>query len=106
MKIKRFVAFFIISTFMFIQPSQAKKSPISTTLKEGTYKISSEHIGYYRTMKLITPNTPVTISLLDSNGAQTLFIRLTNEKESLKIGPIKGPETLIITGDGEISLMH
>ncbi|ADL50683.1 hypothetical protein [Clostridium cellulovorans] len=106
MQIKRFFIVFIISIFMFGQISQAQQSPVSTTLKEGIYNISSEHLGYYRNIKLVTPDKPVTITLLDANGAQILFVKLSNEKENLRIGPIKGPETLVITGSGEISLIH
>ena len=105
MKIKKFLVVFLVSIFMFGERPQAQP-PISTTLKQGIYNVSNEHKGHYRNIKLLTPDKPVTITLLDSNGAQILFVRLTNEKEELKVGPIEIGETLIITGDGEISIIH
>lgn len=105
MQIKKFLVVFLVSIFMFGELPQAQP-PISTTLKQGIYNVSNEHKGHYRNIKLITPDKPVTITLLDSNGAQLLFVRLTNEKEELKVGPIEIGETLIITGDGEISIIH
>jgi len=106
MQIKKFLVVFIVSIFMFGELPQAQQNPISTTLKQGIYNISNEHKGHYRNIKLITPDKPVTIILLDSNGDQILFARLRNEKEELKVGPIEIGETLIITGDGEISIIH
>lgn len=106
MQIKKILVVFLVSIFMFCEFSQAAQNPTSTTLKEGIYNISAEHKGYYRNIKLITPGKPVTIIILDSNGAQILFVRLNNEKEELKVGPIGIGETLIITGDGEISIIH
>jgi len=106
MQIKKFLIMFFISIFMFGKVSYADEIPTSTTLKQGIYNISPEHKGYYRNIKLVSPGKPVTISLLDSNGSQILFVRLNNEKEFLKVGPIENGETLIINGDGEISVVH
>lgn len=106
MQIKKFLIVFLISIFTFGTLSQAQQVPISTTLKQGIYNISPEHMGYYRNIKLITPGKPMAMTILDSNGAQILFIRLSNENETLKVGPIKKGETLIITGDGEIAIEH
>ena len=106
MQIKKFLIVFLISIFTFGKLSQAQQVPISTTLKQGIYNISPEHVGLYRNIKLITPGKPITMTILDSNGAQILFIRLWNENETLKVGPIKNGETLIITGDGEIAIIH
>ena len=88
MQIKKFLIVLLVSLFMFGEVTQAQIIPTSTTLKQGIYNISSEHKGYYRNIKLITPDKPVTIIILDSNGAQILFARLSNEKEELKVGPI------------------
>jgi hypothetical protein len=63
-------------------------------------------MGYYRNIKLISKDKPVTIMVLDSNGAQILFAKLDNENEYLKVGPIEKGETLIINGEGEISVIH
>lgn len=106
MHIKKFLIVFLISIFMFCELSQAQQIPTSTTLKQGIYTISPEHVGYYRKIKLISPDKPVTIILLDTNGAQILFAKLNNENEELKVGPIGKGETLIVTGDGEISVVH
>lgn len=106
MQIKKFLIIFLISMFTLGKFSQAQQVPISTTLKQGVYNISPEHVGYYRNIKLITPDKPITMTILDSNGAQILFIRLITEKETLKVGPIEKGETLIITGDGEVSIEH
>lgn len=106
MQIKKILITFFISIFMFGEISYADQIPTSTTLKQGIYNISPEHKGYYRNIKLVSPGKPVTISLLDSNGSQILFVKLNNEKEFLKVGPIEKGETLIVNGDGEISLVH
>lgn len=106
MQIKKFLIITLIFTFMFETISQAEPIPTSTTLKQGIYSVSSEHNGYYRNIKLITPDKSVTLTIIDSNGTQKLFVKLSNEKEYLKVGPIEKGETLIITGDGEISIVH
>lgn len=106
MQIKKFLIIFLISIFMFCELSQAQQMPISTTLKQGIYNISPEHVGYYRNIKLVSPDKPVTIILLDANGTQILFAKIRNEKEELKVGPIEKGETLIVIGDGEISILH
>ncbi|OOM76193.1 hypothetical protein CLPUN_28060 [Clostridium puniceum] len=106
MQKKKILIVFLISIFMFGEVSQAEQIPTSTTLKQGIYKISPEHKGYYRNIKLVSPGKPVTIIVLDSNGAQVLVAKLDNENEYLKVGPIEKGETLIINGDGEISVVH
>jgi hypothetical protein len=106
MQIKKFLIVFLISMVTFGKVSQAEQVPISTTLKQGIYNVSPEHVGYYRNIKLITPEKPVNMIILDSNGAQIFFKRLSNVNEILKIGPIEKGETLILTGDGEVSIIH
>ena len=106
MQIKKSLIVLLVSLFIFGEVTQAAQNPTSTTLKQGIYNVSPEHKGYYRNIKLITPDKPVTISLLDSKGAQILFAVLSNENEHIKFGPVEIGETLIITGDGEISVIH
>jgi hypothetical protein len=109
MKTKKFLIIFLAFMFIFGEVSQAEQQsqiPTSTTLKQGIYNISPEHMGYYRNIKLISKDKPVTIMVLDSNGAQILFAKLDNENEYLKVGPIEKGETLIINGEGEISVIH
>lgn len=106
MQIKKILIMTLIFTFMFKTISQAEQIPTSTTLKQGIYSVSPEHKGYYRNIKLITPDKPVTLTILDANGTQKLFVQLSNEEEYLKIGPIEKGETIIIIGDGEISIVH
>jgi hypothetical protein len=108
MKIKKFFIVVLMFMFMFDEVAQAGQIaiPTSTTLKEGIYKVTPEHKGYYRNVKLISQGKPVTITVLDANGAQVLFAKLHNENEHLKVGPIEIGETLIINGEGEISVIH
>lgn len=108
MKTKKLLIVFLISIFISGEVAQAAQItiPTSTTLKEGIYKVTPEHKGYYRNIKLISPGKPVTITVLDANGAQVLFAKLHNENEHLKVGPIEIGETLIINGEGEISVIH
>ena len=106
MKIKKFLIVFLISIFTLGKLPQAQQVPLSTTLKQGIYKISPEHEGYYRNVKLITPDKPITMTVLDSNGAQIFFIRLSDATNTLKFGPIQKGETVIIAGDGEIAISH
>lgn len=106
MKIKKFLIVLLTCTFAFCKFPQALQPPVSNTLKQGIYKISDEHEGHYRIVKLVTPNKPMTMTILDSNGAQIFFIRLSDVKDILKFGPIKKGETVIIAGDGEISIAH
>lgn len=108
MKTKKFLIMFLLSIFISGEVAQGGQIaiPTSTTLKEGIYKVTPEHKGYYRNIKLISPGKPVTITVLDANGAQVLFAKLHNENEHLKVGPIEIGETLIINGEGEISVIH
>ncbi|WP_238917102.1 hypothetical protein [Clostridium sp. YIM B02555] len=106
MQIKKFLIMLLVFSFMFGEVAQAQTIPTSTTLKEGIYDISHEHQGYYRNIKLTTPDKPVTITLLNSKGAQILFAVLSNENDYIKFGPIEIGETLIVTGEGEISVIH
>lgn len=106
MQIKKFLIVLLVFSFIFGEIAQAEPIPTSTTLKKGIYDISSEHKGYYRNIKLITPDKPVTITLLNSKGAQILFAILSNENDYIKFGPIEIGEILIVTGEGEISVIH
>lgn len=106
MKMKRFLIILLTCTFAFCKFPQARQVPLSTALKQGIYKISPEHEGLYRNVKLITSDKPITMTVLNSDGAQIFFIRLSDEKSTLKFGPIKKGETLIIAGDGEVSISH
>ena len=106
MQIKKFFILVFIFMFMFGEVSKADQIPTATTLKQGIYNISPEHEGLYRNVKLISPDKNVTITLLDASGAQILFVKLSDTKEYLKVGPIKKGETLIIAGEGEISMTH
>jgi hypothetical protein len=106
MKTKRFFILIFMFMFIFGEVSKADQIPIATTLKQGIYNVSPEHEGLYRNIKLITPDKAVTITVLDSNGAQKLFVKLDNVNEHLKVGPIKKGETIIVTGEGEISIIH
>lgn len=106
MQMKKFIIMSLVFMFMFGEVSKADEIPTARTLKQGIYNVSPEHEGLYRNIKLITPDKAVTISLLDANGAQILFVKLNNTNEYLKVGPIKKGETLIVTGEGEISLIH
>lgn len=106
MRIKKILIISLIFIFMFAEVSKADELPTATTLKQGIYNISPEHEGLYRNIKLVTPDKGVTISLIDSNGAQILLAKLINTSEYLKLGPIKKGEILIVTGEGEISVIH
>lgn len=103
---KKFLIILLTYTFVFCKFPQAQQAPMSTTLKQGIYKVSPEHQGLYRNIKLVTPGKPVTMTILDADGAQIFFIRLCDSKENLKIGPIEKGETVIIAGDGEVSISH
>lgn len=106
MQRKKFIMVFFILIFMFCEVSKADGIPIASTFKQGIYEVSDDHEGLYRNIKLITPDKPITILILDANGAQIMFAQITNTNEYLKTGPIKKGETLIIKGEGEISLVH
>ncbi|MFT8351892.1 hypothetical protein [Clostridium saccharoperbutylacetonicum] len=106
MQIKKFLIMLLVFLFIFGEVAKAQTIPTSTTLKEGIYDISTEHLGYYRNIKLTTPDKPVTITLLNSKGAQILFAILSNENDYIKFGPIEIGEILIVTGEGEISVIH
>ena len=106
LKMKKFLIIFLTCTFAFCKFPQARQAPLSTTLKQGIYKVSPEHEGLYRSVKLVTPDKPITMTVLDSDGAQIFFITLSDGKENLKIGPIRRGETVIVAGDGEVSISH
>ena len=104
MKIKKFLLLFLISIFTFVEfpQAQVQPPPIANTYKQGIYDIS-QYSGKYITSKLITPNAPVTVMVLDSNGNQKVFLRSIDLNEIVKLGPIKEGDLMIIIGAGEIS---
>ncbi|MBD7911432.1 MULTISPECIES: hypothetical protein [Clostridium] len=106
MQTKKFLIFLFIFLFMFGEVSEANQVPIANTFKQGIYAVSPEHEGNYRNIRLVTPNKSATVTILDSTNTQILFVKLNNINEYLKVGPIKKGETLIIGGEGEVSITH
>ncbi len=106
MKTKRFLIIFLICIFSFGNIAQALQVPLSNTFKQGIYPLPADHDGHYRKVKLITPDKPVSISIIDSNGSQILFMNLSNATYTFQMGPIKKGEIVIITGEGEVSIEH
>jgi hypothetical protein len=106
MKIKKFLIVFLISIFTFATITQAQAQPIpaiSNTYKQGIYDLSSFN-GYRATTKLITPNTVVTLILVDNNGNLRQFIKLDDVNEIIKLGAFKEGDIGIMLGTGEIAI--
>ena len=104
MKTKKFLIFFLISMFTLVEfpQAQVQPPPIANAYKQGIYDIS-QYSGKYITSKLITPDAPVTVMVLDSYGNQKVLLRPADPKEIVKLGPIKNGDIMIIIGTGEIS---
>lgn len=106
MNIKKILICLLIVIFIFIEIPQAQAQPlplpIATTYKQGIYNIS-QYAGDYITAKLITPNNHLTITIINSNGEQKVFLRFINSNEIIKLGPIQKGDTVAIVGTGEIS---
>ncbi|MDD7793718.1 hypothetical protein [Clostridium sp. 'White wine YQ'] len=104
MNIKKFLLLFLISIFTFVEfpQAQVQPPPIANTYKQGIYDIS-HYSGKFITSKLTTPDAPVTVIVLDSNGNQKVLLRSINPNEIVKLGPIKEGDLMVIVGSGEIS---
>lgn len=102
MKIKKFLIFFLISIFTFVEIPQAQPLPIATTYTQGIYNMT-QYTGKYITGKLITPDKPLTAIVIDSNGKQKTFVRLDTLNEIVKLGPVQEEDILALIGTGEVS---
>jgi len=102
MKIKKFLIFFLISIFTFVEIPQAQPLPIATTYTQGIYNMT-QYTGNYITGKLITPDKPLTVIVIDSNGNQKTFLRFNTPNEIVKLGPVQEGDILALVGTGEIS---
>lgn len=114
MKIKKFLMVFLIFIFTFtmiaeIQPSpiaevtEQQAYPISTTYKQGIYSLSLFD-GYKVNAKLTTPNTTVTLIVVDSNGKLVQYIRLDETDEAVKLGTLHEGDIGVILGTGEVAV--
>lgn len=104
MKIKKFLIVFLIFIFTFTTIAQAQPiPPISNTYKQGIYDFSSFN-GYSTTTKLITPNTVITLILVDNNGNLKQFIKLNDVNEIIKLHDIQNGDIGVILGAGEIAI--
>lgn len=63
----------------------------------------TQYTGQYITAKLITPDKPLTVIAIDSNGSQKVFLRFINLNEIIKLGPIQKGDIVVMVGTGEIS---
>jgi hypothetical protein len=102
MKIKKFLIFFLISLFTFVETPQAQPLPIATTYTQGIYNMT-QYTGNYITGKLTTPNEPLTVITIDSNGHQKTFLKFDDPNENVKLGPVQEGDILVLVGTGEIS---
>jgi hypothetical protein len=102
MNIKKFLVFFLISLFAFVKIAQAQPLPIATTYTQGIYDMSL-YTGKYITGKLITPDKPLTVIVIDSNGKQKTFLRFESQNENVKLGPVQEGDILALIGTGEVS---
>jgi hypothetical protein len=105
MKIKKFLIVFLISIFTFATITQAQPIPaISNTYKQGIYDLSN-FSGYSGAIaKLITPDTVVTLIVVDNNGNLKTFIQLDDVNEIVKLGAIQKEYIGVIIGTGEIAI--
>ena len=102
MKIKKFLIFFLIFTFTFVEIPQAQPLPIATTYTQGIYNMT-QYTGNYITGKLTTPDKPLTVIVIDSNGNQKTLLRFNTSNEIVKLGPVQEGDILALVGTGEIS---
>lgn len=104
MKVNKFLIFFLISIFTFVETPQAQPQPlpIATTYTQGIYNMT-QYTGNYITGKLTTSNKPLTVIAIDSNGNQKTFLRFDIPNENVKLGPVQEGDILVLVGTGEIS---
>ncbi|GKX68238.1 hypothetical protein [Inconstantimicrobium mannanitabidum] len=106
MKIKKLLVFFLISIFIFPKipqvQAQPQPLPIATTYKQGIYNATT-YTGQYITAKLITPDKPLTVTVIDCSGTLKTFLRFKKTNELVKLGPIQEGDIIVMVGTGEIS---
>jgi len=100
MKIKKFLIMFLISIFLLGKVPQAQ-IPLKTTYTQGIYDIS-QFEGYFGTIKLTTPDKPVTVIVLAPNGMVRHIAVLDKTNEELILGPAMKGSVLVVVGSGEI----
>ena len=101
MKIKKFLIVFLIATIMFTVSSSALVT--SNVYTQGIYSIS-EINPFNATVKLVNPNIPTSLSIVDSNGNQKFYNRFDAQSEVVNIGPINNADIIAIVGKGELAI--
>lgn len=107
MKIKIFLIFFLISTFVFIKAPQAffDQNTVleSNTYKEGVYDITNLP-QVKATAKLATPNTVVSMVIIDPNGNEIFYKKFNTMDETINLGTILDDDRIAIIGKGQIAI--
>ena len=104
MKIKKFLIVFLISIFTFATITQTQPIPaISNTYKQGIYDLSLFN-GYSTSVNLITPDTAVTLMLINNKGNLKQFIKLDDINEIIKLGAFQNGDIGVILGPGEVAI--
>ena len=101
MKFKKFLILFLISMIAFTEIPKALVT--SNTYKQGIYNIS-EINPFTATAKLVNPDFPISLSIVDSNGNQKFYNRFDAQTEVVSIGPISNADTIAIVGKGELAI--
>ena len=85
------------------QATPNRQIPVATTFKQGIYDVS-QYSHYFGKIKLATPDKPVTIIILNSNGMQKAFVTLNSSESELSGSSAQKGDTLVVIGPGEISV--
>ena len=107
MKIKIFLMFFLLSTFSFIKAPQAyfdQNTVLESNIyKEGVYDITNLP-QVKATAKLATPNTIVSMVIMDPNGNEIFYKKFDTMDKNINLGTILDDDRIAIIGKGEIAI--
>lgn len=92
----------LISTIPFTVASATAFE--SNTYKEGVYDITNTPEVKARAM-LTTPNTVVSLVIIDPNGNEVFYKKFNTVNESINLGTILDDDRIAIIGKGEIAII-
>lgn len=105
MNIKKLFIIFLICFMVIPAPIMANAVPVSNVYKEGIYKLTDTD-SYSATAKLITPGKFTSLIIIDPNSSVKLYKQFIDTNESFGLGPLDKNHTLVIIGNGEISIIY
>lgn len=102
MKLKIFLIVLLISTIAFAETPKAILLQ-SNTYKEGVYDIT-ELPQVKAEAKLVTPNTIVSLVIIDPKGNEVFYKKFDTVNEVTNLGIILDDDRIAIIGNGELAI--